>query len=361
MESAASIRKLSDHSPLTIKIWGLLPPPNNQTRFFDATLMSEENGKAELLKTWAGEGARPSTGWDWAKWLEEATERVADCNARMAKEKRRARGKRVKSCTKKIQLVEIQLQRDPSNEEVRGLLSEAQGQLAEEFQDSMARNRHLSSASWFRYGDTCSKTFFDFHRIGKKKALMRELETDFGIVSGQHDLAHYVTSFYTRLYMSDADSPDTSAAQELCWQSVPKRVSVDTNEGLVSSLSVEEVAKAIKALSNGKAPGHDGIPMEFFHECEKEIAPNLQQAFTAMLNEGETSAFINKGIITLIPKSGNHACLNNWRPITLLGSIYKILAKLLAGRLQAILPNIIRPNQTGFVEGRSILDNIFIA
>jgi hypothetical protein len=170
---------------------------------------------------------------------------------------------------------------------------------------------------------------------------MRELKTDSGTVSSQHDLAHYVTSFYTRLYTSDADSPNTSAAQELCWQSVPSRVSIDANEGLVCSLSVEEVAKAIRALPKGKAPGHDGIPMEFFHECEKEIAPDLHQAFIAMLNEGETSTFINKGIITLIPKSGDHVRLNNWRPITLLGSIYKILAKLLTGRLQAILPNII--------------------
>jgi hypothetical protein len=45
----------------------------------------------------------------------------------------------------------------------------------------------------------------------------------------------------------------------------------------------------------------------------------------------------------------------------LLESIYKILAKVLVGRLQAVLPNIIKPNQTGFMEGRSILDNVFIA
>ncbi len=102
VESATSIRKLSDYSPLTIKIWGLHPPPNNQTRFFDVTLLSEENGKAKLLKAWSGEVARPSTSRDWAKWLEEVIRRVADCNARMAKEKRRAKGTRVKSCTKKI-------------------------------------------------------------------------------------------------------------------------------------------------------------------------------------------------------------------------------------------------------------------
>jgi hypothetical protein len=80
-----------------------------------------------------------------------------------------------------------------------------------------------------------------------------------------------------------------------------------------------------------------------------------------MLNKGATSAFINKGLITLIPKSSDHARLNNWKPITLLGNTYKILAKVLARRVQAALPHIVRPNQTGFMEGRSILDNVFLA
>jgi len=80
-----------------------------------------------------------------------------------------------------------------------------------------------------------------------------------------------------------------------------------------------------------------------------------------MLALGEASTFINKGLITMIPKTGDRSKLRNWRPITLLGSVYKILAKALAGRLQTFFPGIIRPNQTGFVEGRSILDNAFIA
>jgi hypothetical protein len=90
MEAAASIRKLSDHSPLTISIWGHHPPPNNPSRFFDATVLNEEKGKIELLNAWTGDSARPSTGRGWAEWLEEAMERVAICNKRLAKEKRRA-------------------------------------------------------------------------------------------------------------------------------------------------------------------------------------------------------------------------------------------------------------------------------
>jgi hypothetical protein len=80
-----------------------------------------------------------------------------------------------------------------------------------------------------------------------------------------------------------------------------------------------------------------------------------------MLRTRATSPFINKGIITLIPKSGDRAKLNNLRSITLLGSFYKILAKTFASRLRMELTKIIMSNQTGFVEGRSILDNVFMA
>ncbi len=92
-----------------------------------------------------------------------------------------------------------------------------------------------------------------------------------------------------------------------------------------------------------------------------EVAPTLLLAFKAMLARGLTSEYIKKGMITLIPKLGDHSKLGNWCPITLLGSIYKILAKTLARRIQEFLPLVIRPNQTNFVEGINILDNNFMA
>jgi hypothetical protein len=133
------------------------------------------------------------------------------------------------------------------------------------------------------------------------------------------------------------------------------------NERLTKELTIKEVSEAIRALPKGKALGHDRVPMESFHEFVSVVAPTLFLTFAAMLSAGSTSAHINKGMITLIPKSGDRARLNNWRPITLLGNIYKILAKTLARRIQADLTEVIRPNQTGFVEGRSILDNVFMA
>ncbi len=126
-------------------------------------------------------------------------------------------------------------------------------------------------------------------------------------------------------------------------------------------LSLTKITETITSHPKGKAPRHDGIPTKFFQKYVNEVAPTLLLAFKAMLARGLTLEYINKGMITLIPKSGDHSKLGNWRPITLLGSIYKILAKTLARRIQEFLFLVIKPNQTSFVKGRIILDNNFLA
>jgi hypothetical protein len=79
-----------------------------------------------------------------------------------------------------IRLPEVQLQRDPEDEPTKEILLVAQGHLADSLQEKVVRNHQLSSASWFRYRDTCSKRFFDFHRIGRKRTPLKELKTEGG-------------------------------------------------------------------------------------------------------------------------------------------------------------------------------------
>jgi hypothetical protein len=124
---------------------------------------------------------------------------------------------------------------------------------------------------------------------------------------GQNDLAQYITEFYSRLYSSNAHTFGTMEAQAKCWTNMPVKVAQDTNTNFTRAFTVQDILDAIKALPKGKAPRHDGILMEFFHEYADEVAPTLLQAFTAMLSSGATSAFINKGLITLIPKTEDQA------------------------------------------------------
>jgi len=72
------------------------------------------------------------------------------------------------------------------------------------------------------------------------------------------------------------------------------------NADMTRPLSLTKIMEAITSLPKGKAPGHDGIPTEFFQEYVNEIAPTLLLAFKAMLAQGLTLEYINKGMITLI-------------------------------------------------------------
>jgi hypothetical protein len=70
---------------------------------------------------------------------------------------------------------------------------------------------------------------------------------------------------------------------------------------------------------------------------------------------------INSTFIALIPKVDSPQRLNDFRPISLVGSLYKILAKLLANRLRMVIGSVISETQTAFVKDRQILDGILIA
>ena len=67
-----------------------------------------------------------------------------------------------------------------------------------------------------------------------------------------------------------------------------------------------------------------------------------------------------RGIIKLIPKKKDAEpfLIKNWRPISLLNCDYKISAKATANRFKHVLPNLIDSDQTGFLKGRFIGENI---
>ncbi|CAJ2646720.1 unnamed protein product [Trifolium pratense] len=76
---------------------------------------------------------------------------------------------------------------------------------------------------------------------------------------------------------------------------------------------------------------------------------------------GRLTKGINSTFIALIPKTDSPQRLNDFRPISLVGSLYKILAKVLANRLRQVMGSVISEAQTAFVKNRQILDGILIA
>lgn len=89
--------------------------------------------------------------------------------------------------------------------------------------------------------------------------------------------------------------------------------------------------------------------MDIFNCCKEWLA------------EGSFPANLNDTTLVLIPKKDNADRMSDLRPIALCNVLYKILAKVLANRLKEILPDAISENQSAFVPGRYISDNVLVA
>jgi hypothetical protein len=91
------------------------------------------------------------------------------------------------------------------------------------------------------------------------------------------------------------------------------------------------------------------------------VGERVKNEVLRFLNGGEMPAGWNDTNVVLIPKVKDPQCLKNLRPISLCNVLYKIISKVLGARLKGILDDIISPNQSAFVPGRLITDNILIA
>ena len=112
-------------------------------------------------------------------------------------------------------------------------------------------------------------------------------------------------------------------------------------------------------METGKSPGTDGLPAEFYKVFWNDVSPFLLASLNLSISKGHLSISQRRGLITLMPKKNKpQQFLKNWRPISLLNCDYKIAAKAIATRIKGVLPDIINNDQTGFLKGRSIGENV---
>jgi hypothetical protein len=101
--------------------------------------------------------------------------------------------------------------------------------------------------------------------------------------------------------------------------------------------------------------------MAFFQKCWSVIGDDVMGFFEEVHTYCKFERSINASFIALIPKKQNATNIRDFRPISLIGSVYKLLSKVLANRFKGVLDKIISKSQNSFVGGRKILDSVLIA
>lgn len=125
-----------------------------------------------------------------------------------------------------------------------------------------------------------------------------------------------------------------------------------------ANFTKEEIQKAIQQLKNGKAMGIDGIPAELLKADSETSTEILIGLINKIWNEEKLPEEWQQGIIVKIPKKGDHTKCENWRAITLLSVISKVMARIILERIKTKIETRLRQNQAGFRTRRSCTDHI---
>lgn len=130
--------------------------------------------------------------------------------------------------------------------------------------------------------------------------------------------------------------------------------------GLIKEVSAAEIKSAMFSIGGDKAPGPDGFNASFFHKNWSIVGPDVVNVVKYFFSHRCLPKGWNATALTLVPKLGCPLTMNDYRPIACCNVVYKCITKILALRLQPILPFIIDQSQAAFVKGRSISDNILL-
>ncbi|GJV59390.1 RNA-directed DNA polymerase, eukaryota, partial [Tanacetum coccineum] len=142
--------------------------------------------------------------------------------------------------------------------------------------------------------------------------------------------------------------------------SFPNRLTFEQVSDLEASVSDEEIRKAVWGCGENKSPGPDGFTFEFFRKFWTVVGPDFCIAVKWFFEHGFFATGCNSSFVTLIPKTLDPKLVSEFRPISLIGSLYKVVTKILATRLSFVISDLISNVQTAFLPNRQILDGPFI-
>ena len=215
--------------------------------------------------------------------------------------------------------------------------------------------RQRARSYGFNMKDQNTKFFHAATVLRKKKQQIAKIKINDRLIDGAQNIKEKVREFFVSRFTDD-EKPEfdfnmdnhtkLSEAQARQLEILPSR---------------EEIKNAVWACGIDKAPGFDGFNFGFIREMWEEMKEDIFDTVIHFFREGGSLRHLNVTWVTLIPKKESPTDIEDFRPISMVGCIYKIIAKILSSRLKDVITPLIDESQNAFVRNRQILDGVLIA
>ncbi|KAL4340013.1 hypothetical protein GQ457_08G033300 [Hibiscus cannabinus] len=211
--------------------------------------------------------------------------------------------------------------------------------------------------TWLTHGDR-NTAYFHARATGRrKKNRIRGLFDESGIwTDKQAEVAGVAMRYFSTLFSSSQPTPNSSLLSNIA-----PCISFDDNSYLLRPFTDVEILAAFQDINPTKAPGIDSLPGSFFRQHWELIGPDILRLCHDLLSRKIDMSCVNATVITLIPKVEDSVRMQQLRPISLCTVVYKIVSKTILNRMKPLLPGCISENQSAFLKGRLISDNILVA
>ena len=322
---------------------------NEYSLLMDEQFIQTMKDNLEIWKTESQQFSDMRVAWDWIKY------NIRLFSINYSKEQAKIKREKEERLHRKFQNAQTQFQKNPS-EEMEKILDDCKQQL-ETFYDDKAKGLIVRSrARWHEYGEKSTKYFLSLEKRNHRRKHIWKLCLSGVITTDYQKILNCSSEYYRQLYSSKISSTKFNILDDLLEKRINFPILAEEERlSCEGQITTDECVKALDTFENGKTPGNDGIPVEFYKTFWGSVGELMTEVFNYSFESGQMSNSQKEAIITLIDKKNrDRMYLENWRTISLLNVDSKLASKVIANRMKKVIPGIIHHNQCGFIKGRFI-------
>nr|KAJ0187106.1 hypothetical protein LSAT_V11C900454800 [Lactuca sativa] len=342
--------KCSDHSPMIIKF-----PVKKKFRVRPFKFVNSLTLLDEFLPLVANVWKTEVEGFGMfrlcqkLKFLKKPLRKLLNLHGKYAE--------KVSKCRDDLSRIQFELDRDPGNEDLRIEESFYLHSFLNASREEECYLKQRAKVQWLKEGDSNSNYF---HKVVKGKINRNRIENILdsnGNWKEGEEASRVIVDYFREFLGVDHEVTSLVCPNNLFTNRL------DNNQALemVNEVTNEEIKRALFDIDDDKAPGPDGYSSKFFKKAWRIVGDDFCFAVKEFFLSKKILKEINTTVIALVPKVPTPGIVGDYRPISCCNVVYKCISKIIVNRIRDHLGCLVSDNQSAFIPGRSILDNVLLS